>query len=277
MHMGTLTSRRRFLSLTGSLAAGIAVPGIPASVLAAEMKEGKVKESGVNPVEDLVREHGVLGRVLLIYEEAISRIRGSKELPSEVVTDSAGIIRRFIEDYHEKLEEDEVFPRFQKAVKLRDLVSALLDQHQAGRRLTDSILKLSTPEVLPLPKAKQEQKDESAAMQQIYGGKPLLFRDDGTVRFKSKSPNAKAKDELVLAMQQFIHMYRPHAAREDTALFPAFRSIVSPREFDELGDKFEERETELFGKEGFERVVASVDEIEKKLGIHELSKFTPKV
>ena len=85
------------------------------------------------------------------------------------------------------------------------------------------------------------------------------------------------KQDLSLAMQQFIHMYRPHAAREDTVLFPAFRSIVSPREFDELGEKFEDREKELFGKEGFEKMVESVGEIEEKLGIHELSKFTPEV
>src|SRR5271157_4021775 len=133
MHTGTLTSRRRFLCLSGSLAAGIALPAIPPTVLAAGKKE---KESGVNPVEDLMREHGLLRRVLLIYEEAISRIKRAEELPSGVIADSAGIIHRFVEDYHEKLEEDEIFPRFEKAGKLNDLVKVLLVQHQAGRRLT---------------------------------------------------------------------------------------------------------------------------------------------
>ena len=52
---------------------------------------------------------------------------------------------------------------------------------------------------------------------------------------------------------------------------------MSPMEFDELGEKFEDKERELFGKEGFKKMVESVGEIEKKLGIHELSKFTPKV
>src|SRR5208283_4197231 len=148
MHTGTLTSRRRFLCRTGSLAAGIAMPAIPPAVLAAGKKEGKEKESGVNPVEDLMREHGVLRRVLLIYEEVIHRISGTKELPPAVIPDSARIIRRFVEDYHEKLEEDEIFPRFEKARKFNDLVNALIAQHQAGRRLTDSILKLSEPEAL---------------------------------------------------------------------------------------------------------------------------------
>ena len=263
MHTGTLTSRRRFLCLTGSLVAGIALPAIPPAVLAAGNKEGKEKKSEVNPVEDLMREHGVLRRVLLIYEEAISRIKGAKEVPSAAIADSARIIRRFVEDYHEKLEEDEIFPRFEKAGKLNDLVDVLLVQHQAGRRLTDSILKLSESGALKTAQAKQ---DTDATMQQIYGGTPA-FRWKGL----------DVKQDLSTAMQQFIQMYRPHAAREDTVLFPAFRSIVSPMEFDELGEKFEDKEKELFGKEGFEKIVESVGEIEKKLGIHELSKFTPKV
>jgi hemerythrin-like domain-containing protein len=262
MDKGTLTSRRRFLCLTGSVAAGIAIPAIPHAVLAAEKKEGKEKGSDVNPVEDLMREHGILRRVLLIYEETIRRIRESAQLPSGVITDSAGIVRRFIEDYHEKLEEDEIFPRFEKSGKFVDVVSVLLLQHQAGRRITDSILKLSEPE--KLKSAQVNQGELPAAVRQLYGSTPLFHW------------KADTKQGLSSAMQEFIHMYRPHADREDTVLFPAFRSIVSPKEFDELGDKFEDRENELFGKDGFGKMVQSVGEIEKKLGIYELSQFTPK-
>jgi hemerythrin-like domain-containing protein len=81
---------------------------------------------------------------------------------------------------------------------------------------------------------------------------------------------------MVRATQAFIRMYRPHEAREDTVLFPAFRSIVTPHEFDALGDDFEKKEDELFGDEGFFKVVNQVAELEKKLGIYELAQFTPK-
>ncbi len=265
MDTGELSSRRHFLCLTGGLAAGIALPLIPNAVLAAGTKEGKEKEFGVNPVEDLMREHGVLRRVLLIYEEAITRINGAKPLPSGVIADSAGIIRRFVEDYHEKLEENEIFPRFEKSGKLNDLVNVLFEQHQAGRRLTDFILKASEPEALKT--AEETQEPSSATMKQIYGTGNTLFK---------RSKGSSSKRDMADAMQEFVRMYRPHAAREDTVLFPAFRSIVSPREFDELGEKFEDREEALFGKDGFEKMVNSVDEIEKKLGINELSKFTPR-
>jgi len=52
----------------------------------------------------------------------------------DVVTKSAKIIWSFIEQYHEKLEEEHLFPRFRKHNLLVDRVNVLQQQHQAGRR-----------------------------------------------------------------------------------------------------------------------------------------------
>jgi len=51
---------------------------------------------------------------------------------------------------------------------------------------------------------------------------------------------------------------------------------VSAHEYDSLGDDFEKREDEIFGDEGFFRVVDQVAAMEKRLGIYELAQFTPK-
>ncbi len=72
-------------------------------------------------------------------------------------------------------------------------------------------------------------------------------------------------------------MYRPHAAREDTVLLPALHEIMTVKEYDVMGDEFEDREHELFGKGGFERIVGEVAELEKALGIEDLAQFTPSV
>lgn len=69
---------------------------------------------------------------------------------------------------------------------------------------------------------------------------------------------------------------RPHAVREDTALFPALRGLISDKEHNELGDKFEDKEHELFGESGFEDKTREISEIEKWLGIYALSQFTPR-
>ncbi len=76
-------------------------------------------------------------------------------------------------------------------------------------------------------------------------------------------------------MRLFIRMYRPHEAREDTVLFPAFRTVVTSKEFLALGEQFEDKEHELFGKAGFEGIVAQVGTLEQTLGIYDLHQFTP--
>src|SRR5438094_3837175 len=93
------SSRRRFIKTGGIF---IAAYGVGAAVKAFAKEKEKQNEE-VSPPEDLMREHGVLKRILLIYSEAIRRIEGQEHLPPEPLADSAQIIRDFVEDYHEKL------------------------------------------------------------------------------------------------------------------------------------------------------------------------------
>lgn len=137
------STRRSFLGTVPWLGAA-AVGAVAAPVLLGAQKKGNQpegkEEEEVSTNEDLMREHGVLKRVLLIYDEVSRRIRAKSDFPPQTVSDSAKIIRDFIENYHEKLEEDYLFPRFRKAGKLVELVDVLLAQHQAGRRVTERIL-----------------------------------------------------------------------------------------------------------------------------------------
>jgi hemerythrin-like domain-containing protein len=102
------------------------------------------EDKEVSPPEDLMQEHGLLKRVLLIYDACRMHLMNNESFPIEAITNGAKIIRTFVEDYHEKQEEDYLFPRFKKANQLTDLVDVLYQQHQAGRRVTDEIMQLST-------------------------------------------------------------------------------------------------------------------------------------
>ena len=231
-------NRRRFLAATAAL--GIGTPGLWSSPVREDRPKEDRKdqqEEEVGAAEDLMREHGVLNRILLVYEEGLRRLRGKEEVTPEMFHKPATLVRKFVEEYHEKLEEKFIFPEFEKARKLVDLVKVLRQQHEAGRRVTDVILR-------------NADKDQ--------------FRKDD------------ARKELIRSCEAFIRLYRPHEAREDTVLFPALHRIVPARRLKELGEQFEKEEDRLFGEEGFEKTVAQVAAIEKQLGIHDLSQFTPK-
>jgi len=229
--------RRRLIQLFTLAGLGAALP-VPYS-LGQKKAPKEMEEEEVSPAEDLMREHGVLNRILLIYDESVHRLGQRQELDPGVLSGAARIIRTFVEDYHEKLEEDYLFPRFQKARMLGDLVTILKRQHDAGRALTDSILQLATASTLKAPG------DERA--------------------------------RLIRQLQAFVRMYRPHEAREDTVLFPAIKKIVSKNEYGSLGEEFEKKEHQLFGEDGFESMVEKVGDLEKRLGTYDLAQFTPKV
>ncbi|HVT30166.1 MAG TPA: hemerythrin domain-containing protein [Lacipirellulaceae bacterium] len=234
--MATKNNRREFL--IGSAAFSFAAAGSTGQRLFADEKSDDHEEAEISAPEDLMREHGVLNRILLVYEEAAGRLRHKEDVPAEIFQKPAEMVRKFVEDYHEKLEENFIFPQFEKHKKLTDLVAVLRQQHKAGRTVTDKILHNTAPGQ--------------------YG-------------------RASARHEVVQLCDSFIRMYRPHEAREDTVLFPALYEIISAKEVKDLGEQFEDEEHRLFGKEGFEENVEKIAAIEKELGIYNLAQFTPKV
>jgi hemerythrin-like domain-containing protein len=234
-------ARRDLIKATAG--AGLALAGATLLPTASLAKDGEKKRSGkpdkdeveVTPPEDLMREHGVLDRLLLVYEAGMQKFAARQDFNPALLGTAAGIVRDFIENYHERSEEDAVFPRFKKAGKMVALVDILLAQHQAGRRVTEVILKTA-------PQS----------------------RADGDER-----------RQLIGAMQAFIRMYRPHAAREDTDLFPLLRQIVSAHEFAAMAEDFERQEHKLFGADGFEIMAMRVADLERAVGIADLAQFTP--
>jgi hemerythrin-like domain-containing protein len=95
----------------------------------------------VSAVEDLMKEHGILNRLLLIYEKFIDQINNKQKLNKKIVLASALLIRKFIEDYHEKTEETYVFPKI-KHINQK-LIEELIKQHRKSNELTDKIIELS--------------------------------------------------------------------------------------------------------------------------------------
>jgi hemerythrin-like domain-containing protein len=224
--------RRAFLKKSIAAGVGVSLVGLATNGC---VKKNETQESETTPNEDLMREHGLLDRVLLIYEENLKMYGNQQDFNSKVLHSSAKIIQDFIENYHEKLEEEFLFPILSKETNMAELVITLKSQHEVGRKITSIILN------------------------------------------QSNNPSTQDKAVLKQNISAFIFMYRAHAAREDTILFPAFKASISEQRYKELGELFEEREHKLFGKDGFEGVLAQVESLEKEMGIFRLDYYTPRI
>ncbi len=241
-------SRRGLIARAGLVALGVAAGGGLASCTftvgagmktfrwGAKEKEPAGTEVPVGPVEVLLRGHGVLNRLLLVYEDQERKLIRARDHSIEAIGRAADLVGRFIENYHERLEEQDIFPPLEAGGgALADLARTLRLQHEAGRDVTAEIGRLAR------------------------------------VKMMSRIERARLAERI----GAFVGLYRPHAAREDTVLLPALRKVVSAREFGAMGERFEKRELELFGADGFGKIVAQVAEIEKMVGIDDLGRFTP--
>jgi hemerythrin-like domain-containing protein len=227
-------SNRRTV-LTGALVLGIG----SASVWSApEKDEDEENEIEVTAAEDLMREHGVLRRALLVYSEAATRLAtGKGQVPLEPLGRAAALFRTFGEEYHERsLEEKHVFPPLIKAGGAHAaLAKTLTAQHERGRQITDYITAIA--------------------------------------KKGSVAPADAASVASTLA--SFVRMYEHHAAIEDTIIFPAWKRSISPAEYRELNEQFEDLEHKMFGKDGFEDAVARIATIEQAYGLNDLATLTP--
>jgi len=110
----------------------------------------------------------------------------------------------------------------------------LLAQHQRGREITDYLLSVS--------------KTDRIATNQV--------------------------ENVAKTLESFVRMYEHHAAIEDTVVFPAWKAATGDEEYEQLSDKFEEIENEMFGSDGFESALKRMEEIEASLGLTSLDMFT---
>lgn len=202
-----------------------------------EPAPGEIAPVEVTAAEDLMREHGIIRRALLVYQEAAIRLRqDAGSIPPDTLEKAANLVRVFGEDYHEKkIEEVFVFPIVKKSPGTpATYVDILLAQHDRGREITDYVLSLTREDRIP----------------------------------------SNSVEPLARALESFVRMYEHHAAIEDTVVFPVWKAAVGEAELDALAAKFEEIESEHFGGDGFDSALKRMEEIETSLGLSNLEMFT---
>ena len=236
------STRRQLITGIPLIGAGALLVGCRQTQQEASNQRQSTAEGGSDPAEvtateDLMREHGILRRALLVYTECAWRMRQDlASVPPEALDKTAQLFRVFGEEYHEKkLEETHIFPALKKTPNPAAVyVDVLTAQHARGREITDYILAQTAGDKIP----------------------------------------AASGNDFIVALESFVRMYEHHAAVEDTLVFPVWRKLMSAEAFDELGAQFEEIEEEQFGEDGFEAALRRMDEIEQSLGLANLAMFT---
>jgi hemerythrin-like domain-containing protein len=224
-------SRRAAFAVLGVGGVGLALAGCAKP----DKDPAKAEAPDVSATEDMMREHGVLRRLLVIYRESAGLIRTApKSLDLAALGQAADLFRTFGEAYHEKgLEEAHVFPMVKKAGgRAARLVDVLIAQHDRGRQINDFLV--------------------------------------GRVRTGVLGDAGPVAD----ALESFARMYEIHAALEDTVVFQAWRASLGKKELDAWSDKFEDIERETFKGDGFDLALEQVSTIEQRLGLSDLARYT---
>ena len=213
----------------------LAVAGI-GTLAALQGCAARDEDEDIPATEDMMREHGVLRRILVAYREGAAMVRSNTKFDVAALADAADLFRSFGEDYHEqKLEEEHVFPGVRKVGgPAAGLIDTLLQQHQRGREINRFLIGC------------------------CKGG---------------AIPDARRQD-VASALETYARMYEAHAAQEDTVIFQAWRKSLSKHALEEASEQFEDIEKAQFKGDGFDQAVDRIARIEQRLGIADLGRFT---
>jgi hemerythrin-like domain-containing protein len=198
---------------------------------------GKASAPPVGAVEGLMREHGVLRRILAVYRRSAFMLRiNPAVVDAAALAGAADLFKALGEDYHQNgVEETFIFPPLLKAGgPTAALIGVLRDQHERGRALTAFI------------------HDHCSA---------------GPVGAADAEPVARALESMAA-------MYEAHTAFEDTVLFPAWEKTLTGPQLGQMARRFASLQQRAFKGDGFIIAQGRIAAIEQKLGVHDLSAYT---
>jgi hemerythrin-like domain-containing protein len=134
-----MLDRRKFISFIPASIAGFGLFAglMPGQGLAA------AKQAQVGAIETLTRGHGLLLRATLIYEVAGNRTAKGEKIDPSLVQTTAQVIRRYLHDFHEMMEEKYIFAPLELSKICFSSIQELKVQHGTSYELTQRILKLT--------------------------------------------------------------------------------------------------------------------------------------
>jgi hemerythrin-like domain-containing protein len=198
------------------------------------LEEGLEKMS---PTEELASEHGQLTRILLAVNNVLMAEGNITKTNLGPISQACKLIRQSVVDHHMKIEEEQVYPKFENT-ELADCASTLKTQHIEARKLLARMESLSK---------------------------------SGTVKDRSEM------EELKRTFNDFKDMLTAHAAFEETVLFPVMEGTWSQKDLKNLRETQEEDEKKLMGDDAAEKLYGMLTSLESSCGITGLRDYTKRL
>lgn len=201
-------------------------------------KGEELEEEESSPIEDLMKEHGFIELILVMYQRMIDQAAMGQAVDISVIHRSAEMLKNIVSDHHEKDEELYIFPKFIEANYIVEIIDTLKEQHDRSRIIIKEMMDLSS---------------------------------------RGRQIDYDARKRLINLCGAFVYMYLPHIAHEDTILYPTFYDIVSADYVQDIREKMEDEEERLLGETGFRGLIGRVSELEKIVGVHDIDQFTARL
>ncbi|MFY9606532.1 MAG: hemerythrin domain-containing protein [Thermoplasmata archaeon] len=179
----------------------------------------------MQPTDELMNEHRVIERMLVVVSNACDRLENGQEVEQELFVGAADFFKNFADKCHHGKEEKLLFVKMQERGVSGEVgpIAVMLREHQDGRGHVRKIAELSATKM-----------------------------------------TQKTKDGLVRVGRAYVDLLSKHIQKEDNILYPMANQILTKEDQEELAKGFEKVEENVMGPGVHERYYHMIDEWEKK-------------
>jgi hemerythrin-like domain-containing protein len=190
---------------------------------------------------------------------------GRPPAPGEALMTEHGVLKRLLLAYRAAVEQlaAEVIPPVEAVADAAELIRDYVESFHEG---------LEEAYVFPRVRDAHPELVRTLLVQHDVG-RHLTTRIATAGALDLSHPDARSA--LRTWLEQFVRMYEPHEAWEDTVIYPALRASAAQRELDLLAERFAELEHKEYGEAALRQVLDRVTAIEQQLAIGDLAAFTP--
>jgi hemerythrin-like domain-containing protein len=96
----------------------------------------------ISPTEELCIEHAMLDRIMLAMNHTM-KMSGGKKSDFKTIVQACDMIKQVVDEHHMKLEETEVYPKFEGDPVLGPMIEDFEEQHDEARKMVGRMRELA--------------------------------------------------------------------------------------------------------------------------------------